>query len=50
MGAREAACETYAARCGGRRVTGAVWQFLHIKRADLLIAGTVLGGVLLTWW
>lgn len=30
-------------------MTGAVWQFLHIKRADLLIADTVLGGVLLTW-
>ncbi len=30
-------------------MTGVVGQFLHLKRADLLIAGTVLGGVLLTW-
>jgi lipopolysaccharide export system permease protein len=27
----------------------AVWQRLRVKRADLLIASTVLGGLLLTW-
>ncbi|MGH8182169.1 MAG: LPS export ABC transporter permease LptG [Rhodanobacteraceae bacterium] len=27
----------------------AIWQRLRIKRADLLIWGTVLGGLLLTW-
>ncbi|HEY9111875.1 MAG TPA: LPS export ABC transporter permease LptG [Rhodanobacteraceae bacterium] len=30
-------------------MTGAVWQYLRIKRADWLIAATVLGGLLLTW-
>ena len=27
----------------------ALWRILHVKRADLLIAETALGGVLLTW-
>ncbi len=30
-------------------MTVAVWQRFRIKRADLLIAGTVLGGLLVTW-
>jgi len=30
-------------------VTGTMWQRLRFKRADVLIASTVLGGLLLTW-
>ena len=30
-------------------MNGAILRFLRVKRADLLIAGTVLGGVLVTW-
>ena len=30
-------------------MTGTPWQRLRVKRADVLIAGTVLGGLLLTW-
>src|SRR5690606_11106097 len=50
VGVREAIRDAQAPpRGGGRHVTRAVGQYLRVKRADWLIAGTVLGGLLLTW-